>query len=175
MQKQALSSITSACILSSLIIFALIMRQVGYLLADCARHMRRLFDERMREIGVTGPQARLLMLLAAREGEQQSYYANMLEVEPITLCRMVDRMVESGLIERQTDPNDRRARLLLRSKRARAMAPVLQEKIDHLAHDIQAIFAPDELETLHALLARMAEQLVAAPAKTQETKETIDG
>ncbi|QZP09845.1 MarR family transcriptional regulator [Caenibius sp. WL] len=151
------------------------MRQVGYLLADCARHMRRLFDERMREIGVTGPQARLLMLLAAREGEQQSYYANMLEVEPITLCRMVDRMVESGLIERQTDPNDRRARLLLRSKRARAMAPVLQEKIDHLAHDIQAIFAPDELETLHALLARMAEQLVAAPAKTQETKETIDG
>jgi len=147
------------------------MREVGYLLADCARHMRRMFDERMREIGVTGAQARLLMLLAANEGEQQSFYANALEVEPITLCRMVDRMVEADLIERKPDPTDRRARLLTRSAKARALAPVLQEKIDRLAHDIQSTFAPDELQTLHKLLTRMSERLVAVPEKTPEYGE----
>ncbi len=147
------------------------MREVGYLLADCARHMRRMFDERMREIGVTGAQARLLMLLAANEGEQQSFYANALEVEPITLCRMVDRMVEADLIERKPDPTDRRARLLTRSAKARALAPVLQEKIDRLAHDIQSTFAPDELQTLHKLLTRMSERLVAVPDKTPEYRE----
>lgn len=152
------------------------MRQVGYLLADCARHMRRMFDERMREVGVTGAQARLLMILAGREGEQQSYYANVLEVEPITLCRMVDRMVEADLIERHPDPTDRRARLLSRSDKARALAPVLQEKIDDLAHEIQSTFTPDELQTLHSLLTRMSDQLIGASDKTQiNGKESIDG
>ena len=147
------------------------MRDIGYLLADCARHMRRIFDERMRGIGVTGPQARLLMTLAAHEGEQQSYYANLLEVEPITLCRMVDRMVEAGLIERRTDPRDRRARLLTRSARAQAMAPNLQAEIDGLIDDLQSGFTPDELQTLHNLLARMSEKLVATGNKTTELRE----
>jgi DNA-binding MarR family transcriptional regulator len=147
------------------------MREIGYLLADCARHMRRIFDERMREIGVTGPQARLLMTLAAHEGEQQSYYANLLEVEPITLCRMVDRMVEAGLIERRTDPRDRRARLLSRSARAQAMAPNLQAEIDGLIDDIQSGFTPGELETLHNLLSRMSEKLVATGNRTTEIRD----
>ncbi len=147
------------------------MREVGYLLADCARHMRRLFDERMREIGVTGPQARLLMILAANEGQQQSHYANMLEVEPITLCRMVDRMVDSGLIERSPDPNDRRGRLLRRSDKARALAPVLQEKVHQLTGDIRSTFTPDELQNLHQLLTRMSDKLVSASEKTIENRE----
>ena len=142
------------------------MREIGYLLADCARHMRRIFDERMREIGVTGPQARLLMTLAAHEGEQQSFYANLLEVEPITLCRMVDRMVEAGLIERRPDPKDRRARLLSRSARACKMAPALQAEIDGLIGYIEADFTPGELKTLHELLSRLSEKLLVAQDKT---------
>ena len=97
------------------------MRDIGYLLADCARHMRRIFDERMREIGVTGPQARLLMTLAAHEGEQQSYYANLLEVEPITLCRMVDRMVE--VLSGQLTPDRERARTIATGGMAELIKP----------------------------------------------------
>ncbi|MDD3798197.1 MAG: MarR family transcriptional regulator [Novosphingobium sp.] len=146
------------------------MRDIGYLLADCARHMRRMFDERMRGIGVTGPQARLLMTLGAHEGEQQSYYANLLEVEPITLCRMVDRMVEAGLIERSPDPNDRRARLLSRSARARDMAPDLQAEIDGLVHDIESGFTSDELSALRDLLLRLSEKLTATQDKPTENR-----
>ncbi|AZI34764.1 MarR family winged helix-turn-helix transcriptional regulator [Caenibius tardaugens] len=147
------------------------MRSVGYLLSDCARHIRRRFDERMREVGVTGAQARLLMILAADEGRQQTHYASVLEVEPITLCRMVDRMVEADLIERSPDPNDRRARLLSRSDKARALEPVLQEKIDQLVDDIQSPFTSDELQILHRLLSRMGEQLVSPSEKITENKE----
>ncbi|GAD48283.1 putative MarR family transcriptional regulator [Caenibius tardaugens NBRC 16725] len=125
----------------------------------------------MREVGVTGAQARLLMILAADEGRQQTHYASVLEVEPITLCRMVDRMVEADLIERSPDPNDRRARLLSRSDKARALEPVLQEKIDQLVDDIQSPFTSDELQILHRLLSRMGEQLVSPSEKITENKE----
>ncbi|OCC23091.1 hypothetical protein MB02_13045 [Croceicoccus estronivorus] len=148
------------------------MSDIGYLLADCARHMRRMFDERMRGIGVTGPQARLLMMLGAHEGEQQAYYANLLEVEPITLCRMVDRMVEAGLIERHADPKDRRARLLSRSPRALAMAPALQAEIKALVEDVESGFTPDELKTLRSLLLRLSEKLVVTQDKSTENRNT---
>jgi len=134
--------------------------------------MRRMFDERMRGIGVTGPQARLLMTLGAHEGEQQAYYANLLEVEPITLCRMVDRMVEAGLIERHADPKDRRARLLSRSPRALAMAPTLQAEIKALVEDIESGFTPDELKTLRSLLLRLSEKLVVTQDKSTENRNT---
>lgn len=146
------------------------MSDIGYLLADCARQMRRNFDERMRDIGVTGPQARLLMTLGHVEGEQQGHYANLLDVEPITLCRMVDRMVEAGLIERRPDPNDRRARLLFRSPRAQAMAPALQAEIDSLVEDFESGFTPGELATLRDMLLRLSQKLVTMQDKTTDNR-----
>ena len=91
----------------------------GYLLADNSRLLRRAFDERVRELGVTSPQARLLLNLERHPGRNQTYYAEQLEIEPITLCRMVDRMEEAGLVERHADPDDRRARLLHLTGRSR--------------------------------------------------------
>jgi DNA-binding MarR family transcriptional regulator len=85
------------------------MASLPYLLADSARLLRRAFDARVRVLGMTSPQARLLLLLHVSEGENQGFYADRLEVEPISLTRMIDRMEESGLIERHRDPGDRRA------------------------------------------------------------------
>jgi MarR family transcriptional regulator for hemolysin len=84
-------------------------QSIGYLLSDSARMLRREFDARVRELGMTGPQARLLLNLAVNEGENQGFYADRLDVEPISLTRMIDRMEESGLLERRRDPTDRRA------------------------------------------------------------------
>lgn len=114
------------------------MSMTAYLLSDTARLLRRAFDGRMRQLGMTSAQARLLLNLALNEGENQGFYAERLEVEPISLGRLVDRMVESGLIERRADPADRRAwRIHLTAKgglkidQARESLAELEEQMLH--------------------------------------------
>ncbi len=85
------------------------MIPLTYLLSDTARLLRKAFDARVRRLGMTSAQARLLLILSHSEGENQAFYAERLEVEPISLARMIDRLVESGRVERRPDPADRRA------------------------------------------------------------------
>ena len=82
---------------------------IGTMLAHVARLIRRNFDERARKIGVTRPQWQVLSLLQRHEGINQGGLAEMLEVEPITLGRMIDRLQEADLVTRRPDPADRRA------------------------------------------------------------------
>jgi DNA-binding MarR family transcriptional regulator len=82
---------------------------LGFLLGDAARLLRRSFDERARALGITRPQWRVLALLKRFDGSTQVTMADMLDVEPITMGRMVDRLQSAGLIERRADPADRRA------------------------------------------------------------------
>jgi DNA-binding MarR family transcriptional regulator len=90
---------------------------LGFLLGDAARLLRRSFDERARAMGVTRPQWRVLALLKRFDGSTQVAMADMLDVEPITLGRMVDRLQDAELVERRADPKDRRAwRLHLTAK-----------------------------------------------------------
>jgi DNA-binding MarR family transcriptional regulator len=87
------------------------------MLADTSRLFRRAFDARAREIGVTRPQWRVLVNLHQHPGVNQGGLAELLDVEPITVCRMVDRMQEADLVERRSDPADRRSwRLHLTAK-----------------------------------------------------------
>lgn len=87
----------------------LLMSEIGFLLSDASRLLRRRFDERARAIGITRSQWRALTAISRREGLTQGRLAEVLEVEPITLCRMVDRLEEAGHVERRRDPADRRA------------------------------------------------------------------
>jgi DNA-binding MarR family transcriptional regulator len=90
---------------------------IGTLLAQVSRLLRRTFDERARGIGATRPQWLVLGLLKAHAGSNQGALAEMLEVEPITLGRMIDRLQEADLVERRADPTDRRAwRIFLTGK-----------------------------------------------------------
>lgn len=112
------------------------MSQIGYLLADNSRLARRAFDERVRADGVTGPQARLLIMLERVPGENQGHYADLLDVEPITLCRMVDRLEDAGLVERRPDPDDRRARRLHLTAKSREKLDRLRERLDAMVDEI---------------------------------------
>src|SRR5882672_3339347 len=91
----------------------------GFLLHDIARLMRKRFDQRARGLGLTRAQWQVLAHLARHEGINQAGLAEILEIEPITLGRLVDRMADSGWLERRADPNDRRARLLYLTAKAR--------------------------------------------------------
>jgi DNA-binding MarR family transcriptional regulator len=106
---------------------------IGFLFNDVARQMRRRFDERARLMGVTSPQWRTLVTLAREEGLQQGALAERLEVEPITLCRMVDRLAEAGLVERRRDPADRRAWNIYLTDRSRPLIDRLRLVADELS------------------------------------------
>jgi DNA-binding MarR family transcriptional regulator len=89
------------------------------LVGDVSRMARRAFDARAREIGVTRPQWQV----RRHEGVHQGGLAEVLDVEPITVCRMVDRLQEADLVERRPDPADRRSwRLFLTGKAEELLA-----------------------------------------------------
>jgi len=82
---------------------------LGFMLADVARLMRRDFKLRLQDSCLTHAQARVLVHTSRNEGIRQIELAEMLEVQPITLARLLDQLAEVGLIERRPDPRDRRA------------------------------------------------------------------
>ena len=81
---------------------------IGFLVHDIARDIRHVFDVRTRDLGVTRQQWRALICLSRSDGLTQTELADALEVERISAGRMVDRLVENGLVERRADPLDRR-------------------------------------------------------------------
>ena len=91
-------------------------RQLALLLHDTARLLRTRFDRHFRaSAGITRAQFGVLAILARNEGLNQVALAEQLEVTPITLARLIDRLEAEGWVERRHDPDDRRAhRLFLR-------------------------------------------------------------
>jgi len=85
---------------------------LGFLLHEVARLLRRRFEQNARDSGLTRSQWQVLAYLANNEGINQSGLADLLEIEPITLGRIIDKLQTRGLIERHPDPFDRRVWLL---------------------------------------------------------------
>lgn len=147
------------------------MSHIGYLLADNSRLARRAFDERVRAEGVTGPQARLLLTLERTPGENQGYYAELLDVEPITLCRMVDRLEDAGLVERRPDPDDRRARRLHLTAKSREKLTRLRERLDTMVDEMLSGMSDAERDDFTRLLTVVRTNLVAQ----REQEKTANG
>jgi MarR family transcriptional regulator, transcriptional regulator for hemolysin len=92
----------------------------GYLIHDVARLFARRFDQRAKLfLGLNRSQCRVLAYLARCEGINQAGLADLLEIKPMTLVRQIDRMEADGWIERRPDPDDRRARRLMLTEKAR--------------------------------------------------------
>lgn len=87
-------------------------KHLGFLINDVARLLRRAFDQRAQDCGLTRAQWQVLAFLFHNEGSNQAAIAEALDVEPITLSRHIDRLEALGFVVRLPDPLDRRARLL---------------------------------------------------------------
>jgi DNA-binding MarR family transcriptional regulator len=138
---------------------------LGSMVADVTRLIRRAFDERARGIGVTRPQWRVLSMLLRHEGINQGGLADLLEVEPITLCRMVDRLQEADLVERRPDPADRRAWRLYLTGKARALLEQMRPLAEGLFADaLEGLSDVDQAQMMASLervrqnLSRKAQQ-----------------
>ena len=99
----------------------------GYLVSDVARLLRKAFDQRARQVGLSLAQCRAIAYLARHEGINQAGLAELLEVQPISLARLLDRMGAAGWIERRPDPGDRRVHRLYLSDKARPLLDQLQD------------------------------------------------
>ena len=107
-------------------------RQIAFEIIDVARMLKTYSDQRARQFGISRAQWAVLVRLERSEGLKQSELAEMLDLQPISLTRLLDRLAESGLIERRPDPNDRRANRLYLAPAAR---PLLA-KLTDLGHSM---------------------------------------
>jgi MarR family transcriptional regulator for hemolysin len=98
-----------------------ISREIAIGIADVARMLRTFADQRARQFGISRAQWVVLMRLDRSEGLKQSELADILDLQPISLTRLLDRLAENGLIERRPDPNDRRANRLYLTAAARPL------------------------------------------------------
>jgi MarR family transcriptional regulator for hemolysin len=83
-------------------------RDLSILIHDVARLTRVEADRRARRMGMTRAQWGIIRRLASAPGRSQKELADILEVEPITVARMVDRLEAAGMVERRADGQDRR-------------------------------------------------------------------
>ena len=104
-----------------------VQREIAFTIMDVARLLKTLVDQRARQYGMTRAQWAVLFRLDRSEGLKQSELADLLDLQPITLTRLLDRLAESGLIERRADPNDRRANRLFLTPAARPLLERLTE------------------------------------------------
>lgn len=93
--------------------------RLGFLIHDAQRLMRRRFEARASGLGLSAAQWRLLVRATKEEGIAQARLAEILEIEPISVSRLVDRMEEGGWIERRTDATDRRVRMIFPTAKSR--------------------------------------------------------
>lgn len=137
---------------------------IGFLLNDAARLMRKDFERRARSLGLTRAQWQTLFHLARNEGCNQATLADLLEVEPITLARTIDRLELSGLVERRADPSDRRARLLFLGERAHPLLEELRALGAETREIALAGISDDERTLLMTLLTKMRANLTGREA-----------
>jgi len=135
------------------------MEDLPFEIAETAHAMRRAFDRRAVSLGVTRAQWKVLFRLTRFPGLRQVELAEMLDVEPITLSRIVDRLEEASLVERVPDPADRRAWRLQVTENAKPLVAKLKALGTELVDEAFEGVEQSELERVRSVLAQVRENL----------------
>ena len=146
---------------------------LGFLLNDAARLMRRRFDRLANETGLTRAQFQLLAKVARSEGINQAGLADLLDMEPISVCRTIDRMEAAGLVTRKPDPNDRRAHLIYMTDAARPALAKMQETAAEIFDELLTGFSEAEQQSLLTLLTRLHANAAAATHQPSAPQRSV--
>ena len=107
-------------------------RGLGFLITEVGRQLRADFRPRVAHLGLTQAEWQTLARLARHQGLRQAQLAEILEIQPITLTRHIDKLAESGLVERRPDPDDRRAVQLFLTDAAKPIMKELWDAADNM-------------------------------------------
>ncbi len=134
-------------------------KSIGFLIYEVSRLMRRDFDERVQPLGLTQVQWRAIAHISCLEGCRQAVLAELLEIKPITLTRLLDRLEESDWVVRRPDQKDRRAIRLYLSEKARPLLETMAEKSQQTRARAVAGIDEDQFVALFEALKKMKENL----------------
>jgi MarR family transcriptional regulator for hemolysin len=134
-------------------------REFAFMVNDVARMLKTYADYKGAQYGITRAQWAVLARLDRFEGLKQSELAEMLDLQPITLTRLLDRLSDSGLIERRSDPNDRRAKRLFLTPSARPLLEQLGALGEAMMGEALNGVSRDSVEQIVAQLAVVKENL----------------
>jgi DNA-binding MarR family transcriptional regulator len=121
-------------------------QRLGFLLHDVSRLLRKRFDGRARDVGVTRAQYRLLAHLGRQEGINQSALADVLEIEGMSLGQHIDRLEKGGWVVRRKDPADRRAWNLFLTDKAHLILDDMRALSTQVWEETQAGISDDDRE-----------------------------
>ena len=127
-------------------------------IGETAHALRKAFGRRAASIGVTGAQWKVLFKLTLKPGLRQTDLADLLDIEPITLTRIIDRLQEAGLVERTPDPTDRRAWRLHVTEKAQPVVGKLRAIADEMTADAFAGIDPNDIAVTRRVLAQVRER-----------------
>src|SRR5689334_8700200 len=131
------------------------LRNCGFLLKEVTRRYVNRFEVRAREISLNLAQAKALVRLEKNEGVSQARLAELAEVDPMTMVRILDRMEAEGLLERRPDPADRRARCLYLTAKARPILSEIWRLSDEIRAELFAGVSKAERDQFMAVLERL--------------------
>ena len=135
------------------------METFPFEVGETAHALRKAFDRRAVGLGVTRAQWKALFKLTRSPGLRQVELADLLEIEPITLSRIIDRLQDAGLVERIGDPADRRAWRLQVTAEAQPLIEKLKAIGAELVADALAGIDPGEVEITRQVLGRVRENV----------------
>jgi MarR family transcriptional regulator, transcriptional regulator for hemolysin len=144
----------------------------GFLVTDVTRLMRKHFDRRAVRFQMTRAQWRALKRLHYSEGMRQNELAEQLELEPIAIGRVIDRLQKAGFVERRADPADRRAWRLYLTSRAHAVVDDMELISTELFRQAQRGISAADMKTMIGVLGRMKQNLNALDEVEEPTVRT---
>jgi MarR family transcriptional regulator, transcriptional regulator for hemolysin len=136
----------------------------GFLIHDVARLLRKNFNRRVQSFGLTQEQCRVILHLSRNEGIQQVDLAELLEIKPITLARLLDKLQENGLIERRRNPDDRRAFRLFLTRQSQTLLKKILDIGTATRVDANRHISAADLKKLFSVLSRLKINLINAEA-----------
>src|SRR5262245_15584562 len=147
-------------------------RALGFLVADLARLLRRSMDRRLQSLNLTQAQWRAIVHLSRNEGMSQAALAESLEIQPITLTRLIDRMESAGWVERRTHPADRRAVQLYLTAQSQPILEEMHARADDTLTEATHGVAPRAQRQLVATLEQMKRNLLAAETTAAQPNQS---
>lgn len=152
-----------------------VQREIAFTIMDVARLLKTYADQRARQYGMTRAQWAVLFRLDRSEGLKQSELAELLDLQPITLTRLLDRLAGNGLIERRDDPNDRRANRLFLTPAARPLLERLTALGEDMMTTVLAGLDAKAIERMLHDLGSVKENLRAAINRNPAQQQTAIG
>ncbi|HEY5607638.1 MAG TPA: MarR family transcriptional regulator [Alphaproteobacteria bacterium] len=151
-------------------------RVFGFLMTDITRLMRRDFARRAQPLDMTEGQWRVLARLSGNQGLSQAALAELMDVQPITLVRLIDRLEAAGLVERRPAPKDRRAFQLYLTPKAQPIIDRIWDFAHQTREEAMAGLSPAAREQLIDTLIRIKANLARNNAgDVAETPDAANG